>query len=123
MRDGVYQLQYRAFEAQGEGSWTDLEKEIPVTKKKEKLDDLGWVLSKSTSPSAGASTTNTSVSITPATNNQATYPSTIIAATPATPSPVAKSPATVSPAANYPTTISPTTPLPASNGHAINQPT
>ncbi|KAF1974543.1 hypothetical protein BU23DRAFT_636137 [Bimuria novae-zelandiae CBS 107.79] len=37
VQDGVFQLQRRAFDAQGEACWIDLEKEIPVTKGRERL--------------------------------------------------------------------------------------
>ena len=39
-QDGIFQLQRRAFDAQGEGSWIDLEKEIPVTGDRSKLAEL-----------------------------------------------------------------------------------
>ncbi|KAL5380203.1 hypothetical protein DPSP01_008004 [Paraphaeosphaeria sporulosa] len=41
VQDGVFHLQRRAFEARGEGTWVDLEKEIPVTRVREMLGDLG----------------------------------------------------------------------------------
>lgn len=40
VQDGVFQLQRRAFEAHGEGVWMDLEKEIPITTRKEMLREL-----------------------------------------------------------------------------------
>lgn len=40
IQDGVFQLQRRAYEAQGEGKWHDADREIPVTREKELLRDL-----------------------------------------------------------------------------------
>ncbi|KAJ4302760.1 hypothetical protein N0V90_001651 [Kalmusia sp. IMI 367209] len=40
VQDGIFQLQRRAFEAEDEGMWVDLEKEIPVTKRSERLKEL-----------------------------------------------------------------------------------
>jgi len=40
IQDGVYQLQRRAYEAHGEGTWERLEEEIPLTKEKEELAKL-----------------------------------------------------------------------------------
>lgn len=40
IQDGVFQLQRRAYEAKGEGSWQHIDKEIPVTTGKERLGDL-----------------------------------------------------------------------------------
>ncbi|KAF2638963.1 hypothetical protein P280DRAFT_67807 [Massarina eburnea CBS 473.64] len=40
VQDGIFQLQRRAFEAQGEGSWIDLEKEVPITSEREMLAQL-----------------------------------------------------------------------------------
>ena len=40
IQDGVLQLQRRAFEAQGQGIWTRLDKDVPLTVKGEKLLDL-----------------------------------------------------------------------------------
>jgi hypothetical protein len=40
VQDGVYQLQRRAFEAQGQGYWQYLEEEIPITFDGEKLRKL-----------------------------------------------------------------------------------
>ncbi|KAF2734303.1 hypothetical protein EJ04DRAFT_603240 [Polyplosphaeria fusca] len=39
IQDGVLQIQRRAYEGQNQGSWTNLDKEIPVTVGLEKLDD------------------------------------------------------------------------------------
>lgn len=38
--DGVLQLQRRAYEYSGQGKWTNVEKEIPVTDGRETLGDL-----------------------------------------------------------------------------------
>lgn len=40
LQDGVFQLQRRAYEAQGEGLWLHTDKEIPVTVGNEQLKDL-----------------------------------------------------------------------------------
>jgi hypothetical protein len=40
VQDGIFQLQRRAFEAQGQGCWIHLEKEIPITLDGEKLREL-----------------------------------------------------------------------------------
>ncbi|KAF2680250.1 hypothetical protein K458DRAFT_312414 [Lentithecium fluviatile CBS 122367] len=40
VQDGIFQLQRRAFEAHDEGQWTDLEKEIPITRERELLGEL-----------------------------------------------------------------------------------
>ncbi|KAL1608326.1 hypothetical protein SLS60_003267 [Paraconiothyrium brasiliense] len=40
VQDGVFQLQRRAFDAQDEGCWIDLEKEIPITRARERLNEL-----------------------------------------------------------------------------------
>ncbi|KAF2184852.1 hypothetical protein K469DRAFT_750706 [Zopfia rhizophila CBS 207.26] len=40
IQDGVFQLQRRAYEARGEGSWQHTDKEIPVTLGNERLEDL-----------------------------------------------------------------------------------
>ncbi|KAH3977344.1 hypothetical protein HBH68_230830 [Parastagonospora nodorum] len=40
IQDGVLQLQRRAYEAHGQGTWTQLGKDVPLTAKGEKLADL-----------------------------------------------------------------------------------
>ncbi|KAF2009108.1 hypothetical protein BU24DRAFT_402484 [Aaosphaeria arxii CBS 175.79] len=40
IQDGVLQLQRRAYEARGEGTWTQLNKDVPLTGANEKLSDL-----------------------------------------------------------------------------------
>jgi hypothetical protein len=40
VQDGIYQLQRRAFEAQGQGCWKNLEQEVPITLDGEKLREL-----------------------------------------------------------------------------------
>jgi hypothetical protein len=40
IQDGVLQLQRRAYEAHGEGTWSQLDKEVPLTRSNEKLDEL-----------------------------------------------------------------------------------
>jgi hypothetical protein len=40
VQDGVFQLQRRAFEAQGSGCWIGLEKEVPITLERERLKEL-----------------------------------------------------------------------------------
>ena len=40
MQDGVFQLQRRAYEAHGEGTWSCLDQEVPVTEKDEKFPVL-----------------------------------------------------------------------------------
>lgn len=40
IQDGVLQLQRRAYEAHGEGTWSQLDKEIPLTRPNQKLDEL-----------------------------------------------------------------------------------
>ncbi|KAF2871909.1 hypothetical protein BDV95DRAFT_28836 [Massariosphaeria phaeospora] len=40
IQDGVLQLQRRAYEGQGQGTWTNLDQEIPLTVEKELLSDL-----------------------------------------------------------------------------------
>ncbi|KAF1957462.1 hypothetical protein CC80DRAFT_470752 [Byssothecium circinans] len=40
VQDGIFQLQRRAFEAEGVGNWVDLEKEVPVTMEREYLAEL-----------------------------------------------------------------------------------
>lgn len=40
VQDGVLQLQRRAYEAQGQGTWIDIEKDIPMTTEKAELEDL-----------------------------------------------------------------------------------
>ena len=40
MQDGPLQLQRRAFQAQRQGTWTELDEEIPVTATDEKLQEL-----------------------------------------------------------------------------------
>lgn len=40
IQDGVLQLQRRAYEAQSEATWTDLDKDLPLTTFEEKLSDL-----------------------------------------------------------------------------------
>ncbi|ORY10988.1 hypothetical protein BCR34DRAFT_588267 [Clohesyomyces aquaticus] len=40
IRDGVFQLQRRAYEVEGRGSWQHIEKEKPVTTGNERLEDL-----------------------------------------------------------------------------------
>ena len=40
IQDGVFQLQRRAFEAHGEGTWVKLDQEIPSTMKGNKLHEL-----------------------------------------------------------------------------------
>jgi hypothetical protein len=40
VQDGIYQLQRRAFEAQSQGCWKNLEQEIPITLDGEKLREL-----------------------------------------------------------------------------------
>ena len=39
IQDGVFQIQRRAFEGQGQGTWENLEKEIPTTVEKVKLNN------------------------------------------------------------------------------------
>lgn len=39
-QDGVLQLQRRAYEAQRRGEWVDLEHDVPLTARKEALEDL-----------------------------------------------------------------------------------
>jgi hypothetical protein len=40
IQDGVFQLQRRAYEAEGEGTWTDLDKEIPNVADGHQFSDL-----------------------------------------------------------------------------------
>lgn len=40
IQDGVLQLQRRAYEAQGQGVWVDLDKDVPTTTERETLTDL-----------------------------------------------------------------------------------
>ena len=40
VQDGVLQLQRRAYAAQGEGTWHDLDKDVPLTRAGETLSDL-----------------------------------------------------------------------------------
>ncbi|KAF2024892.1 hypothetical protein EK21DRAFT_20904, partial [Setomelanomma holmii] len=40
IQDGVYQMQRRAFEAQSQGCWVQLEQEVPITLQQEKLHEL-----------------------------------------------------------------------------------
>lgn len=40
IQDGVFQLQRRAFGARDQGSWIDLEQEIPITVERELLSEL-----------------------------------------------------------------------------------
>jgi len=40
VNDGVYQLQRRAFDANEQGIWTDLEKEVPITTEKMLIAEL-----------------------------------------------------------------------------------
>lgn len=40
VQDGIFQLQRRAFEAQGQGCWKNLEQEIPITLDGENLREL-----------------------------------------------------------------------------------
>jgi hypothetical protein len=49
IRDGVWQLQRRAYEGVGQREWTDLESEIPLTEKGQMMKDLPilWVPGKS----------------------------------------------------------------------------
>jgi hypothetical protein len=49
IQDGVWQMQRRAYEGEGIRDWTDLESEIPLTYKGQKLKDLPilWVPGKS----------------------------------------------------------------------------
>ena len=49
IQDGVWQLQRRAYEGEGQRDWTDLESEIPLMSKPCKLKDLPilWVPGKS----------------------------------------------------------------------------
>jgi hypothetical protein len=54
IQDGVLQLQRRAYEAQGQGTWSDLDKEVPLTQANDMLDDLPLMsvsMAKPTSPS------------------------------------------------------------------------
>jgi hypothetical protein len=40
VQDGIFQLQRRAFDAQDEGGWVGLEREIPITGEREMLNEL-----------------------------------------------------------------------------------
>lgn len=40
IQDGVLQLQRRAYEAYGQGTWSELDKDVPLTEPNEMLDDL-----------------------------------------------------------------------------------
>jgi hypothetical protein len=40
IQDSVLQLQRRAYEAEGQGTWTRLDTDVPITTEKEKLTDL-----------------------------------------------------------------------------------
>ncbi|KAH7087776.1 hypothetical protein FB567DRAFT_353579 [Paraphoma chrysanthemicola] len=40
VQDGIYQMQRRAFEAQNQGYWIQLEQEVPITMHREKLHEL-----------------------------------------------------------------------------------
>ncbi|KAF2727987.1 hypothetical protein EJ04DRAFT_581657 [Polyplosphaeria fusca] len=40
IQDGVLQLQRRAFESSRQGTWRSLEKEVPITARRETLEDL-----------------------------------------------------------------------------------
>ncbi|KAF2265707.1 hypothetical protein CC78DRAFT_598290 [Lojkania enalia] len=40
IQDGVFQLQRRAYEAEGQGTWTNLNEDVPITEQKELLEDL-----------------------------------------------------------------------------------
>jgi hypothetical protein len=42
IQDGVLQLQRRAYEAHGQGTWSDLNKEVPLTRAKDTLEELPW---------------------------------------------------------------------------------
>lgn len=44
IQDGVFQLQRRAYEVHGEGTWYQIEKEIPMTIIGEQLGDLPLTL-------------------------------------------------------------------------------
>jgi hypothetical protein len=50
IQDGVWQLQRRAYEGEGQRGWTQLEEEIPLTEKGRLMKDLPilWVPGKST---------------------------------------------------------------------------
>jgi hypothetical protein len=49
IQDGVWQLQRRAYEGEGQRDWTDLESEIPLTEKRTLMKDLPimWLPGKS----------------------------------------------------------------------------
>jgi hypothetical protein len=40
IQDGVWQLQRKGFEAQGQGSWSNLDKDVPLTNSGDMLGDL-----------------------------------------------------------------------------------
>jgi hypothetical protein len=40
IQDGVFQLQRKVYESQGEGTWQHIDKEVPVTSDSERLKDL-----------------------------------------------------------------------------------
>jgi hypothetical protein len=112
IQDGVLQLQRRAYEAHKEGTWSELSKEVPLTKSKELLAELPLASLPSGNSTPVLTLPNRSQSRASAAS-QSTQAQTIISQpTPTQPTPTQPTPTQPTPTQPTPTQPTPTQPTP-----------